>query len=219
AFEVYAIGAEKPRSAGVEIHRLLEEHPALRRLQGLGHELEAQKARALGARDRSHPRERRGARVGRSGGAGLPAHPALGHIKHAGRGAEGRSVTRSGRERVLDEAQRIRHRETSGRLSERGGIIRKLTARSRRPEGDPVTGAALALVLSAAVIHATWNALAKGAREPMAMLWWAGILSSLGLAPPSLYVLWRDGLSPRAVPFVLATVTLHSVYFFSLGKA
>jgi len=82
-----------------------------------------------------------------------------------------------------------------------------------------VTGAALALVLSAAVIHATWNALAKGAREPMAMLWWAGILSSLVLAPPSLYVLWRDGLSPRAVPFVLATVTLHSVYFFSLGKA
>jgi drug/metabolite transporter (DMT)-like permease len=82
-----------------------------------------------------------------------------------------------------------------------------------------VTGAALALVLSAAVIHATWNAMAKGAREPMAMLWWAGVLSSLVLAPPSLYVLWHDGLSPRALPFVLATVTLHSVYFFSLGKA
>ncbi len=49
-----------------------------------------------------------------------------------------------------------------------------------------MTGAALALVLSAAVIHATWNAMAKGARDPMAMLWWAGILSSLVLAPPSL---------------------------------
>src|SRR5215831_5369414 len=68
-------------------------------------------------------------------------------------------------------------------------------------------------------MHATWNAMAKGAREHMAMLWWAGVLSSLVLAPPSLYVLWRDGLSPRALPFVLATVTLHSVYFFSLGKA
>jgi len=82
-----------------------------------------------------------------------------------------------------------------------------------------VTGAALALVLSAAVIHATWNAMAKGAREPMAMLWWAGVVSSLVLAPPSLYVLSRDGLSPGALPFVLATVVLHSVYFVSLGKA
>ena len=82
-----------------------------------------------------------------------------------------------------------------------------------------MTGAALALVLSAAVIHATWNAMAKGAREPMAMLWWAGVLSSIVFAPPSLYILSRDGFSPRALPFVLATVTLHSVYFFSLGKA
>jgi drug/metabolite transporter (DMT)-like permease len=82
-----------------------------------------------------------------------------------------------------------------------------------------VTGAALALVLSAAVIHATWNAMAKGAREPMAMLWWAGILSSLVLAPPSLYVLSRHGFPPRALPFVVATVLLHSLYFLALGKA
>ena len=82
-----------------------------------------------------------------------------------------------------------------------------------------MTGAALALVLSAAVIHATWNAMAKGARDPMAMLWWAGVLSSFALAPPSLYVLARDGFSPRALPFVVATVILHSMYFFSLGKA
>src|SRR5262245_42779909 len=61
--------------------------------------------------------------------------------------------------------------------------------------------------------------MAKGAREPMAMLWWAGVLSSIVFAPPSFYVLWRDGFSPRALPFVLATVTLHGVYFFSLGKA
>ena len=82
-----------------------------------------------------------------------------------------------------------------------------------------MTGAALALVLSAAVIHATWNAMAKGARDPMAMLWWTGVLSSLVLAPPSLYVLARDGFLPRALPFVVATVILHSMYFFSLGKA
>ena len=82
-----------------------------------------------------------------------------------------------------------------------------------------MTGAALALVLSAAVIHATWNAMAKGARDPMAMLWWAGIFSSLVLAPPSLYVLATDGFPPRALPFVVATVILHSMYFFALGRA
>jgi len=82
-----------------------------------------------------------------------------------------------------------------------------------------VTGAALALVLGAAAIHATWNALAKGARDPMAMLWWAGVLSSLLLAPAALYVLSREGLAPSAVPFVVATVILHSVYFFVLGRA
>ena len=82
-----------------------------------------------------------------------------------------------------------------------------------------MTGTALALVLGAAVIHATWNAMAKGARDPMAMLWWAGVLSSLLLAPPALYVLTRDGFSPNALPFVVATVILHSVYFFVLGKA
>lgn len=82
-----------------------------------------------------------------------------------------------------------------------------------------MTGPALALVLTAAVIHATWNALAKGAREPMAMLWWAGVLSSLVLAPPALWILARNGFSPRALPFVVATVILHSLYFFSLGKA
>src|SRR3989304_2739539 len=75
------------------------------------------------------------------------------------------------------------------------------------------------LVLGAAVIHATWNAMAKRARDPMAMLWWAGVLSSLFLAPPALYVLARDGFAPGALPFVVATVILHSVYFFVLGKA
>jgi len=61
--------------------------------------------------------------------------------------------------------------------------------------------------------------MAKGARDPMAMLWWAGILSSIALAPLALYVLARDGFSPRALPFVVATVVLHSMYFFALGRA
>src|SRR5438445_5890802 len=79
--------------------------------------------------------------------------------------------------------------------------------------------AALALVLGAAVIHATWNALAKRGRDPMAILWWAGAIGSLIMTPFAIYILSRDGFSPRALPFVVATVILHSVYFFTLARA
>jgi len=82
-----------------------------------------------------------------------------------------------------------------------------------------MSGAALALVLGAAVIHATWNALAKRGRDPMAILWWAGAIGSLIMTPFAIYILSRDGFSPRAIPFVVATVILHSVYFFTLARA
>src|SRR5438105_4394488 len=82
-----------------------------------------------------------------------------------------------------------------------------------------MSGAALALVLGAAVIHATWNALAKRGRDPMAILWWAGAIGSLIMTPFAIYILWHGGASPRAVPFVVATVILHSVYFFTLARA
>src|SRR6266851_4470313 len=82
-----------------------------------------------------------------------------------------------------------------------------------------MSGAALMLVLGAAVIHATWNALAKRGRDPMAILWWAGAIGSLIMTPFAIYILSRDGFSPRAIPFVVATVILHSVYFFTLARA
>jgi len=82
-----------------------------------------------------------------------------------------------------------------------------------------MSGAALMLVLGAAVIHATWNALAKRGRDPMAILWWAGAIGSLIMTPFGIYILSRDGVSPSAVPFVVATVILHSVYFFTLARA
>src|SRR5207245_9347129 len=53
----------------------------------------------------------------------------------------------------------------------------------------------------------------------MAILWWAGAIGSLIMTPFALYILSRDGLSPRAIPFVVATVILHSVYFFTLARA
>src|SRR3990170_3508539 len=82
-----------------------------------------------------------------------------------------------------------------------------------------MTGTALALVLAAAVLHSVWNALAKRARDQVAFLWFAQTLSTVLLAPFWLGMLVVDGFPSSALPFVIATIVLHALYFFSLGNA
>jgi len=82
-----------------------------------------------------------------------------------------------------------------------------------------MSAAALLLVIGAGLMHAGWNALAKRGGDPLAFLWWAGALGTILYLPGGLYLLWERGLRPSAVPFVIATVLLHAVYFFSLGRA
>src|SRR5262245_66126824 len=92
----------------------------------------------------------------------------------------------------------------------------------RSPYSGAVSPVALGLVLAAAVIHAGWNALAKRAGvagDPLAFLWCAGALGTLLYLPGVLYVLADTGLPRAAVPFVIATIVLHSAYFFTLGRA
>jgi multidrug transporter EmrE-like cation transporter len=82
-----------------------------------------------------------------------------------------------------------------------------------------VTAAALLLVLGAAVLHAGWNALTKRAGDPVVFLWWVGVLASALYAPIALVILARHGFSAAAVPFVIGTIVLHALYFFTLGRA
>jgi len=78
---------------------------------------------------------------------------------------------------------------------------------------------ALLLVLCAAFLHAGWNALTKRGTDPLAFLFCAGALGAILYLPGVLYLLWTRGLPLRALPFVIGTVLLHAVYFFSLGRA
>lgn len=80
-------------------------------------------------------------------------------------------------------------------------------------------GAALALVLAAAVIHAGWNALAKRAAHPLCFLWCSVSIATLGFLPYAAWRLGADGLPAAALPFVLATSALHGAYFYALGRA
>ena len=82
-----------------------------------------------------------------------------------------------------------------------------------------VTAAALLLVLGAAVLHAGWNALTKRAGDPVVFLWWVGLVASALYTPIALAVLARHGFSAAAVPFVIGTIVLHALYFFTLGRA
>ena len=89
----------------------------------------------------------------------------------------------------------------------------------RNPYPVRVTAAALLLVLGAAVLHAGWNALTKRAGDPVVFLWWVGVLASALYAPIALVILARHGFSAAAVPFVIGTIVLHALYFFTLGRA
>ncbi len=81
-----------------------------------------------------------------------------------------------------------------------------------------MTGAALALVLTAAVSHAFWNALAKRARNPLVFLWSSVTLATTVLAVPALSVV--DGAQLRAgAPFLVATIVLHAFYFYALSSS
>ena len=82
-----------------------------------------------------------------------------------------------------------------------------------------MTGTAFALVLAAAVLHSVWNALAKRARDQVAFLWFAQTLSTVLLAPFWLGMLVVHGFPLSALPFVVATIVLHALYFFTLGNA
>ena len=81
-----------------------------------------------------------------------------------------------------------------------------------------MTGEALALVIAAAMLHAVWNALAKGARDQLVFLWSSVSLASVILVPVGLLGLPAGGVPAAAVPFVIATIVIHAVYFYALGR-
>jgi len=82
-----------------------------------------------------------------------------------------------------------------------------------------VSGSALALVVCAAVLHATWNALAKRAENQLAFLWSSVSLATLLLLPIGLVRLSGEGSPMAGLPFVASSVGIHALYFWALGRA
>src|SRR3989442_7513250 len=82
-----------------------------------------------------------------------------------------------------------------------------------------MSGAALALVLSAAVLHSGWNALSTRGQTPLCFLWSAGTLGTVLCLPLGVRALLADGFPASALPYVFATIVLHAVYFYALGRS
>ena len=78
---------------------------------------------------------------------------------------------------------------------------------------------ALALVACAAGLHAGWNALAKRGGDQIVFLWCATLASTVAVVPFGLWQLTQDGFPLAAVPFVVATIVVHALYFYALGRA
>ena len=78
---------------------------------------------------------------------------------------------------------------------------------------------ALALVVCAAVLHAIWNALAKRSENQFVFLWSSVSLATLLLLPIGLLRLPAEPTPAAGLPFVAASVGIHALYFWALGRA
>ncbi|WP_193367648.1 DMT family transporter [Pelagibius marinus] len=75
---------------------------------------------------------------------------------------------------------------------------------------------AVALVLSAAVLHATWNAIVKGTRaRALVLAAVAGTHGTVGL----LMLLWFELPQPASWPYIAASATTHYGYYYFLSLA
>jgi drug/metabolite transporter (DMT)-like permease len=95
-------------------------------------------------------------------------------------------------------------------------MIRPSATRTSAPE---MPAAALALVLAAAVFHSCWNALTKRARDQFAFLCSAVGVASVLFLPVTVWSLPAGGVPAAAWPFVVATVLVHALYFYALGRS
>jgi drug/metabolite transporter (DMT)-like permease len=78
---------------------------------------------------------------------------------------------------------------------------------------------ALLLVLAAAAIHASWNALTKRAGDQLSFLWSSVSVATVVLLPVGWALVPPDGVPRAAWPFLAATSVIHAIYFYVLGRA
>ncbi len=82
-----------------------------------------------------------------------------------------------------------------------------------------MTVLALALVLAAALAHATWNLLLKRSGRPLIYTWNICVAGTLVTLPFAAYYLSRTEISPTGWGFFAGTAIIHAFYFVLLAQA
>jgi drug/metabolite transporter (DMT)-like permease len=85
---------------------------------------------------------------------------------------------------------------------------------------QPMTATALGLVLIAAVLHATWNLLAKRTGGGAGLVWLYGTVSAILLTPPAIVqlVVERPDIGLAGLACATASALLHVAYFLVLQR-
>ena len=74
----------------------------------------------------------------------------------------------------------------------------------------------IVIVLSAAMLHAVWNAIVKTAADRTTML---GLVALGHVIPGAVMVALLPLPAPESLPYVLASTVIHFGYFYMLGRA
>ncbi len=84
-----------------------------------------------------------------------------------------------------------------------------------------MTAFALALILVAAALHATWNLAAKRAASGLPFVWASGVLSLVLWTPLALISMWRhpQAVTTVGIGFIVLTGVLHAGYSLFLQRA
>src|SRR5215212_3649905 len=82
-----------------------------------------------------------------------------------------------------------------------------------------MSGAALGLVLLAAIAHATWNLLARRAQEKLAFLWCGTLVSSAVFLPLAIWLLATEPISPAGWAVIALSAGLEALYYWTLAQA
>ena len=83
-----------------------------------------------------------------------------------------------------------------------------------------MSASALALVLAAAVIHATWNYLLKRSGGGLAFVWLFAMLSAVIYAPLAAVIVWwmRPALTWESYTLMAASAIVHTAYYMALDR-
>jgi drug/metabolite transporter (DMT)-like permease len=83
-----------------------------------------------------------------------------------------------------------------------------------------MTGLAIALVIGAALVHASWNYLLKKSGGGIVFVWTFAALSVVFYAPLAVAAVWMQGFtfSAAAFGFIFASAVLHTAYYLLLDR-